>query len=194
MTNPASVLGDNGISYRGTRFHRILPGLIFQGGDIAKGDGSGQISIYGDTFPDENFDIPHDSPGQIFQVNFVHFKNTIFCFIAFSFRSSDTSMHSVIKYCPVSGTQTKTSSIYRPFRLLGNSAKPISNSFFNWPTPASFSFIFGLFKQPIQFLQQINVKNVQVSIQYMAPGFEPKPYEHDLSPTTTRSGLPPNPL
>ena len=66
--------------------------------------------------------------------------------------------------------------------------------FFNWPTPASFSFIFGLFKQPIQFLQQINVKNVQVSIQYMAPGFEPKPYEHDLSPTTTRSGLPPNPL
>ena len=31
----------------------------------------------------------------------------------------------------------------------------------NWPTPASFSFIFGLFKQTSQFLQQINVKNVQ---------------------------------
>ena len=27
-------------------------------------------------------------------------------------------------------------------------------------TPASFSFIFDLFKQTIQFLQQINVKNV----------------------------------
>ena len=39
-------------------------------------------------------------------------------------------------------------------------------------TSASFSFIFGLFKQTIQFLQQINVKNV-MSIQYPAPGFEP---------------------
>ena len=28
----------------------------------------------------------------------------------------------------------------------------------NGPTPASFPFIFGLFKQTIQFLQQINVK------------------------------------
>ena len=34
-------------------------------------------------------------------------------------------------------------------------------SFFkNGPTLASFSFIFGLFKQTIIFLQQINVKNV----------------------------------
>ena len=40
------------------------------------------------------------------------------------------------------------------------------------PTPASFLFIFGLFKQTIQFLQQMNVKNV-MSIQYPAPGFEP---------------------
>ena len=33
----------------------------------------------------------------------------------------------------------------------------------NGPTPASFSFIFGLFKQAIQFLQQINVKNVNLA-------------------------------
>ena len=32
--------------------------------------------------------------------------------------------------------------------------------FKNGPTLASFSFIFGLFKQTIIFLQQINVKNV----------------------------------
>ena len=44
--------------------------------------------------------------------------------------------------------------------------------FKNGPTPASFSFIFGLFTQTsLQFLQQINVKNV-TSIQYTAPGFE----------------------
>ena len=32
--------------------------------------------------------------------------------------------------------------------------------FLNGPSLASFSFIFGLFKQTIQILQQINVKNV----------------------------------
>ena len=32
----------------------------------------------------------------------------------------------------------------------------------NGPTSASFSFIFGLFKQTIQFLQQINVKKCHV--------------------------------
>ena len=45
--------------------------------------------------------------------------------------------------------------------------------FLNGPTSASFSFIFGLFNQTIQFFQQINVKNVQMSIQYTAPGFKP---------------------
>ena len=33
-------------------------------------------------------------------------------------------------------------------------------------------FLFGLFKQTIQFLQQINVKN-DMSILYMMPSFEP---------------------
>ena len=34
--------------------------------------------------------------------------------------------------------------------------------FLDGPTPASFTFIFGLFKQTIQFLQQINVKKCQL--------------------------------
>ena len=42
----------------------------------------------------------------------------------------------------------------------------------NGPTPASFTFIFDLFKPIIQFLQQFNVKN-DMSIQYTAPGFKP---------------------
>ena len=29
-----------------------------------------------------------------------------------------------------------------------------------------------------------------MSIQYTAPGFEPRPLEHELSPITTRPGLP----
>ena len=39
-------------------------------------------------------------------------------------------------------------------------SKVMQNYFLNRPTPASFSFIFGLPKQTLQFLQQINVKNV----------------------------------
>ena len=61
--------------------------------------------------------------------------------------------------------------------------------FKNGPTHASYSFIFSLFKQTIQFLEQINVNNV-MSIQYTAPGFEPT----KSSPITTRPGLPPNSL
>ena len=44
--------------------------------------------------------------------------------------------------------------------------------FKNGPTPASFLFIFCLFKQTsLQFLQRIYVE--KMSIQYAVPGFEP---------------------
>ena len=59
----------------------------------------------------------------------------------------------------------------------------------NGPTPASFSFIFGLFKQTIQFLQQINVIKCPSSIQRW--DLNPQPFEHDSSPINTRPGLPP---
>ena len=59
----------------------------------------------------------------------------------------------------------------------------------NGPTPASFWFIFSLFKQPIQFLQQINVKKCPSSIQ--CQDLNPQPLKHELSPITTRPGLPP---
>ena len=65
------------------------------------------------------------------------------------------------------------------------------NSFFkNGPTPASFLFIFGLFKQKsLQFLQQINVKKCPSSI--WCWDWNPRPFEHESSPITTRPGLPP---
>ena len=43
--------------------HRIVPGYIVQGGDFTSRDGNGQMSIYGGLFEDENFLVPHDSPG-----------------------------------------------------------------------------------------------------------------------------------
>jgi cyclophilin family peptidyl-prolyl cis-trans isomerase len=33
---------------------------VAQGGDFTDGNGNGGMSIYGESFPDENFDVPHD--------------------------------------------------------------------------------------------------------------------------------------
>ena len=55
--------------YNDTKFHRIVPGMCIQGGDFVRGDGSGSYSIYGESFPDENFNIKHDKPGLLSMAN-----------------------------------------------------------------------------------------------------------------------------
>ena len=60
---PFFFLGERGYGYKNSVFHRIVPGYIVQGGDFTSRDGNGQMSIYGGLFEDENFLVPHDSPG-----------------------------------------------------------------------------------------------------------------------------------
>lgn len=85
LADGTAGIGNHGkpLHFKGNHFHRIIPGMMAQAGDIINGNGTGGESIYGHHFEDETFFINHYKRYQLAMANYGPNQNNSQFWISF---------------------------------------------------------------------------------------------------------------
>lgn len=114
-------VGDKVLGFKNTPFHLVKPGACVVGGDVLEGSGRSRgLSIYGESFPDENFEMEFLRDGDLAMINWGKNTNSSFFMITLSSQRQYYGHHVVF------GTVIKGMKTVREMGELGtNVGKPV---------------------------------------------------------------------